>query len=158
MRKVTLTRRASGPDGTPGEWLSDSGLRLATIERQWLNNAHDVSCIMPPPGEMRKYICHWGFSPKHGWCFYVMNVVGRGDIEIHSANLWDQLLGCVALGMATGKFLAGTMMHIEGPGGLEVVPLPRDMMGIVDSKTAILKMQMDMGTEDFELTIQWGEN
>ena len=148
MRKVTLTRGVSGPDGTPGKWLSDSGLSLDTIERQWLDNAPDVSCI--PPGV---YICRWGFSPTHGWCFYVMNVDGRGNIEIHSANLWDQLLGCIALGMGTGTFLKDTVMHIEGPAGLEVVPLPRDMVGITDSKAAIAAMQADMGTDDFELTI-----
>lgn len=149
MRQITMTRGQSGIDGTPGIWLSDSGKKFFTIERQWINNAPDISCI--PIGI---YICRWGLSPKHGWCFYVTHVNGRGDIEIHSANLWNQLLGCIALGMGTGTFVAGTVMHIEGPDGLEVTPLPRDMQGITDSKAAIAAMQADMGIDDFQLTIQ----
>jgi hypothetical protein len=150
MRRVILTRGVSGPDGTPGKWVSDSGKSFDTIEREWLDNAPDISCI--PPGD---YICHRGRSPAHGDCFYVMNVPGgRTNVEIHSANLAIQLLGCVALGNGTGKFVKGSVMHIEGPAGLEVAPLPHDMMGVTDSRNAIAAMMADMGTDDFMLTIQ----
>lgn len=148
-RRAVLTRGAEGPDGTPGVWLSDSGFSCKTVERPWLNNAPDVSCI--PVGV---YTCHWGNSPLHGWCFYVMDVPNRGNIEIHSANLYDQLLGCIAPGLDFGVFVAGTMMHIEGPNGLEVAPLPRNMKGVINSKEALALLEHDLGTNDFQLTIR----
>jgi hypothetical protein len=64
------------------------------------------------------------------------------------------LEGCIGLGKGTGLFSKGSVMHVEGPAGEIVEPLPKDQLGITDSRTAIAEMQADMGTADFQLVIQ----
>lgn len=149
MRTATLTRPSPGgndDEGTFGNWLSDSGFKCFTIELPWRNNASDISCI--PPGT---YTCHWINSPKHGWCFEVMAVPGRTMCEIHSANmagdvskgLVSQLEGCIAPGLSISEFPAGVV-----PAG-DVA-----QNGVTDSKAALNMLEEDIGTDDFELTIQ----
>lgn len=148
MRKVTLTRRKQDNDdqGIFGDWVSDSGFKRVSVELPDRGNQDDISCV-----KKGKYICRWFNSPKHGWCFLLLNVEGREWVEIHSANLAGdvkkgyvaQLLGCIALGDAVAKFAA----NVKPAGKLA-------QMGVTNSVAAIKAMQADMGTADFELTIQ----
>lgn len=76
-----------------------------TVERPWLNNAGDVSCIKAGGYRvaMRDSVKH------HGQVYGVQNVPDRSNIEIHPANLASQLLGCIALGQSFG--------HVTLPSG-----------------------------------------
>jgi hypothetical protein len=65
-----------------------------TVERPWLDNAPNVSCIPTGYYEMEKVN-----SPRFGpdtW--EIMDVPGRTHILIHAANWSKQLEGCIALG------------------------------------------------------------
>src|SRR5258708_28488654 len=99
-RSVILSRTMSRPDGTFGTWLSDSGLSLITLELPWRDNSPDVSCI--PLG---RYKCTWRWSQAHGCNLYhIENVPGRSNCEIRSANVAQQLKGCIAPGNVLAEF------------------------------------------------------
>lgn len=63
----------------------------------------DKTCI--PDGT---YNVEIRFSPRHGFDVpWILGVPDRADIEIHPANLPDQLLGCVAVGQTRAQNLVG---------------------------------------------------
>lgn len=99
-RTITLSRQPSTKDGTFGDWVSDSNFSCKTIEKPWLDNAADESCI--PCG---RYFVLWQWSAKHNCNLYhLQNVPNRTAVEIHPANLQIQLLGCIAPGNSISTF------------------------------------------------------
>lgn len=73
-----------------------------TLELGWHDNESNISCI--PTGE---YTCKWTRSNRLStaaghdvFTYEVLNVPNRAGIRIHSANYFNQLLGCIALGDA----------------------------------------------------------
>jgi hypothetical protein len=131
MMDIIIKRISFGSWGTFGVMMDDDTQQplFVTVERPWLNNQHKVSCI--PPGQ---YVCRRIDSPKHGDCFEVMNVPDRDMIEIHSANLAEQLEGCIAPGMQFG----------------EVNGTP----AVMNSKQAVASfMAMQQGLNEFNLRI-----
>lgn len=145
-RTAVLTRQPNSRDGTFGSWVSDSGFVCTTLEKPWVDNETDNSCI--PPGT---YQVHWLYSPSHGCNLYhVQNVHDRTAIEIHSANVQTQLKGCIAPGASITKFLVGSIK--------EGVP-ETDVNGVTSSIETLAKLEKDMQDEDgnqadFELTIK----
>ena len=102
MQTLTLRRQISDDEGTFGLLVGLPRL-IRTVELPWRKNSSKVSCIpLDPIG----YICKWVNSPKHGWCYELQNVKGRGNIQIHTANYGgdvtkgfrSDLLGCIGLG------------------------------------------------------------
>ncbi|MGE4193081.1 MAG: DUF5675 family protein [Pseudodesulfovibrio sp.] len=67
---------------------------MMTLERPWLDNQPDVSCI--PAG---RYICRRTVSPKFGETFEVTNVEGRTHILFHAGNFPEETEGCILLGV-----------------------------------------------------------
>ena len=132
MRKVTLTRYETGPEGTYSNLVTDSGYQCYGMELPWNDNRVDESCI--PDGV---YNCVMGESPKFGNVFGIKDVPGRSDILIHPANWTRQLLGCVALGRAVGLVLG--------------------IKGLMSSRDAIDGFVNDMDRGPFALTIKWAE-
>ena len=130
MRKVTLTRYEMTPDGTFGKVVTDNGFQCYSLEKVWKNNEPEVSCI--PSGE---YQCAVGESPKFGKVYGVQKVPNRTDILIHAANWERQLLGCIALGRATGVVLG--------------------INGIMGSRDAVAGFMDDLENEPFLLTVAW---
>ena len=121
MISVRLTRFGSIPGmGTFGKLITD-GFQCLTVEREWKQNLGDESCI--PLGH---YECQLYDSPRHGKVYQVMNVSGRSFIEIHPANIQNELKGCIALGNHWGtigsawgvlnsqKTVSDFMTHMEG--------------------------------------------
>lgn len=149
MRKATLTTNPSTDDGTFGKLILDDGTVYFTGENIWADNQPGVSCILPAPkAPSITYLCRWFNSPKHGWCYLITGTEGRSMCEIHSANFMgdpskgkvDQLLGCIALGMALGR--------LEPVPGSEVF-----QMAVLRSKDAIKDFDDNLNGDDLELTI-----
>ena len=81
MKTVILTREPSTMRGTFGKIVIDDKSWL-TLERPWLLNAAEVSCI--PEG---CYKCTWTESPKmKKFTYELQEVPDRSGIRIHSAN------------------------------------------------------------------------
>lgn len=90
---VTLTRLYDYGKETVGR-LDAGNFTCNTLELGFHNNQTNVSSI--PKGN---YIIKWTFSPRFlRYVYQIQNVPGRSGIDIHSANLYAQLLGCIALG------------------------------------------------------------
>lgn len=132
MRKVTLTRYETGPEGTYSNVVTDSGFQCYGMELPWKDNKVDESCI--PEGA---YQCVVGESPKFGKVYGVQKVPGRSDVLFHPANWIRQLLGCIALGRAVGLVLG--------------------IKGVMSSKDAIEGFMADLEGEPFTLTVKWAE-
>lgn len=136
MNAVQLIRYGSIPGmGTFGS-LRANGFSCVTLEREWMDNAADISCI--PLGQ---YTCSLYDSPKHGKVYQVTGVQNRANIEIHAANVMQELLGCIALGqsftsMATPKTMGKVMWAING------------------SQMTVSAFMAAMGGEDFVLSIE----
>ncbi len=91
---------------TPGKVYHDDPINhiCYTIERPWLSNKPNISCI--PPGE---YELHRISTPKHPDAFYLSNpdlgVSWNGDttrtlIEMHIFNFPGESKGCIGPGMS----------------------------------------------------------
>ena len=78
--------------------------------------------------------------PIHGPCYEITGVKGRTAILIHSANWYDQLMGCLSLGRSVGDV-------VRGDGS--------KMKGVTSSKDAIAGFEADMEKKEFELQISW---
>lgn len=96
--KATLQRFYQGTDCTLGKIVLD-GVTLFSIERPWLDNRNNVSCI--PTGT---YQVIWSRSPRlRKFTYEILRVPGRGGIRIHSGNRAADSLGCPLLGLRTGS-------------------------------------------------------
>ena len=77
-----------------GEYFCD------TLERPWLGNQHEISCI--PEGD---YHIEAYSSPHFEGCIIVKDVPGREGILIHPANQVSELKGCIAVGVKSLEIL-----------------------------------------------------
>ena len=136
-RTVTITRTETSAEGTFGHLVTDSGLCLRTGELPWRDNEPGKSCI--PVGT---YQVVWAQSPTKGWCYHVIRVPGRLDIEIHPGNFCgDRVLGyrcdvegCILLGQSVGPM--------------------NGQKAILLSRQAFRLFETDLQEEPFELTVR----
>ena len=148
-RWATITRQPSSDvDGTHGDYVSDSGFTAVTLERPWANNEANVSCIEPAPlSPALRYLALWQWSHAHGCnVYHLQNVDGHTEIELHAANVIDQLKGCIAFGMAVEEFGAGSIHP-----GIPAVC----RRGITESVLALAKLEADMRDVDGEQQSFW---
>lgn len=126
-----LTLRRKYHEGcTTGVIILPNGDEIFTLERPWLNNKSNVSCI--PEGV---YIIDRDVTGR--WQYYRVRdeqVAPRFAIELHPANYVQQLAGCIA-----------PCMKLKQIGDEEY-------MG-VDSKKALLKIMKYFGDESWVLKI-----
>ena len=137
MRTVTIIRQPPTEFGIFGDL--DTGLyHCKTMERPPTGD-HPCIPISPEGG----YTVDWTTDhPKHPGCFEVRRVPGRTDILIHAANVYEQLLGCIALGSA-----------------VEVVELDYEgkhicHRGVIESRKALEGLIADLGRDTFKLVIK----
>ena len=91
MKERVYLKRIYLPTHTIGVMSTAAGNIYATVERPWLNNEVNVSCI--PEGT---YLCkNHHDSPHHGQTISVTNVVGRTHILMHVGNYVHESLGCI---------------------------------------------------------------
>jgi len=94
---LILTRFAYTDMGTFGSMLVD-GQTIYTVERPWLNNARNVSCI--PIGNYR---CKPRFYNRGGYpAVEICDVPNRSHILFHRGNTMHDVAGCVALNYGLG--------------------------------------------------------
>jgi hypothetical protein len=136
MRRCTLTRTETSDEGTFGHIMTDTGLCLRSGELPWRDNEPGRSCI--PTGI---YDVVLALSPTKGWCYHVIKVPDRLDIEIHPANfMGDRVLGlrcdlegCIALGTAVGSM--------------------NGQRALLCSRQAFARLDSDLDGESFQLRI-----
>ena len=99
---MELVRFASFKDRTIGR-LTYNDEHFFTVERPWLDNQPNISCIPTGFYELVRFD-----SPKFGpdtW--EVANVTGRRFVLIHVANTPADVIGCIGLGMGLFPQLQG---------------------------------------------------
>jgi hypothetical protein len=137
MRVITLVREKTGDSGTFGSVTLEDGTVFQTGELPWRDNDQNLSCILAGT-----YKCIVALSPHFGRNLYhVLNVPKRAGVLIHPANwmgdttknLKSDLLGCITLGLSTGK-LSG-------------------QDAILSSKVAVQKFMDTLASQPFMLTI-----
>ena len=101
-----------------------------TVEKPWIHNRRDVSCI--PEG---RYLCRRYESRKHGLTFEIENVCRRSYILFHKGNKVKDVKGCLAIG--------------------EKCEIMFDKLYVLNSKEAFEAfMQFLLGCETFDLIIK----
>lgn len=101
VKSVHLFRHMADERGVLGTLYVDGRPICFTVERPWLDNAPNVSCI--PAGEYRMVRTTTGrtMPDKYiGDTFEVVDVPGRSQIKFHVANRPSELQGCIAPNMS----------------------------------------------------------
>ena len=128
MRELKLITFSTN-DVTMGKLYEGKDLICYTIERPWLKNARNVSCI--PAGE---YDVEMVNSPKFGHTYEVKDVPGRTHILFHKGNYVRDSFGCILP-------VSGVGIISLGIGGLL-------------SAQAFTKLMNTLKGDSFKLTIQ----
>jgi len=92
-----LIRVSYSKQGTFGVLLDEDIPFCVTLERPWLNNKRNISCI--PSGS---YLCKRITSSKFGETFKISDVPGRSHILFHKGNISEDTHGCIILGEEFG--------------------------------------------------------
>lgn len=96
---IELIRTCSSVKGTFGVLVKDNEPVCDTVERPWVDNHNETSCIPVGIYEVIEYQ-----SPTKGNVWLLKDVPSRNFIEIHPANYAHELKGCIAPGQ--GYFTA----------------------------------------------------
>ena len=96
-----------------------------SLERGWLDNKQMESCI---PANTYRIVFEWSNRFKK-MLWEIKGVPNRSECKIHAANYWNQLNGCIALGLG--------LADINGDGLLDVT----------NSKNAMKSFHAAMGDQ-----------
>jgi len=131
MKHLTIVRLSSTLEGTFGVFMEHRIPFAVTLERPWLLNRRNLSCI--PSG---RYVCRRVESPRFGPTFEVTDVPGRTHILFHKGNLDSDSEGCILVGERFD--------HLRGK------------PGILDSRHGFEELLLRLAGEDrFELIVRW---
>ena len=130
MKKLILERYTYGSLGTLGRMDINDSWSCFTIERPWMGNAPNLSCI--PEG---LYPVVLGRFNAGGYdCYELPEVPGRTLIKIHIANTMDDLLGCIGIGHSIGR--------LDGlPAVLESSSTHGEFMNFMDGSNGMLHVK-----------------
>lgn len=103
--KLELVRIKERDDATLGVLCIDDYPRMVTLEKPWLSNQKDISCI--PTGRYQVSRFH---SSKFGETFIVERVKNRDGILFHKGNISADTHGCILLGMQFGVTVGASMI------------------------------------------------
>jgi hypothetical protein len=101
--EAVLSRFAYTPHGTFGR-LYVNGFECYTVERPWLNNRRNMSCIPTGRYILERTMFYRG-TPDEGddyEVYEVIGVAGRDHIKLHVANTMDDVKGCIGPGLELG--------------------------------------------------------
>lgn len=88
---MILQRDKPKKDRQTGIWTLPDGTGVITLERPWLDNIPNISCI---PAGIYKF--RRDKHGRHKW-FRLEHVEGRTDIEIHEGKSPADSLGCILM-------------------------------------------------------------
>lgn len=99
-----------------------------SLELPWLDNQKYISCI--PKGVYKARI---HVSPKFGKCLWIQDVQGRSEILIHKGNFYDDILGCVLIGLDLGDINKDGIIDVVSSGDAmeELLQELKDVDGIM---------------------------
>jgi len=129
---AALYRFESAPTHTLGR-LDIAGAVFYIIERPWLDNRANVSCI--PPGTYRLTFLPRSASGKYRRVYWVRNVPNRVGCLIHNGNKASQSRGCLIIGMRCG-WLGGDRAVLNSRSALDRLG---DLTGGADITLTITK-------------------
>jgi len=112
--RVKLIRIERAEDGVFGVLTINGQVVCLTIERPWLDNQKNISCI--PAGE---YTCKRVDSPKFKETFEVLNVPTRNYILFHAGNTIEDSLGCIIPGSKFGELRGKRAVLESNPAFIE---------------------------------------
>jgi hypothetical protein len=93
METLELIRVGSSGRGTFGVLRRGQVPFVLTLERPWVDNKQNVSCI---PGGT--YTCKKLRSPKFGETYEITGVPGRTHVLFHKGNTIEDTQGCILVG------------------------------------------------------------
>jgi hypothetical protein len=93
METLELIRVGSSGRGTFGVLRRGQVPFVLTLERPWVDNKQNVSCI--PAGT---YTCKKVRSPKFGETYEITGVPGRTHVLFHKGNTIEDTQGCILVG------------------------------------------------------------
>lgn len=96
---------------------------LAVLERPWLDNARNRSCI--PAGEYKGRFLPRSGSGKYKNVFHLQAVPRRSGILMHNGNVVAHSKGCLIVGLRVG-WLASQPAVLNSRSGMQVA---RDYLG-----------------------------
>lgn len=148
LPRVLITLDPESPDnpafkyGTFGKLAAPGGFECYVLQRP---PTGDHPSIGKWSGKVHAFV-----HPEHGLCYELQNVVmadgtARTAILVHSANWFQQLLGCLALGRSIDVVVDQTGKWLGKPGAKQ--------LGVTSSKDAVGAFWSHMGGKDFLLTI-----
>lgn len=97
--KVLLARYSQTGRYTRGA-LFTSGKVFYTLERPWVLNAINVSCV--PTGTYDAVFLKQSASGKYRNVYHVLHVLGRSGILMHNGNVVAHTKGCILIGSRPG--------------------------------------------------------
>lgn len=103
---LKLQRLVLLPDCALGVLSLDDIPYFYTVERPWLNNAPNISCI-PAASYPVKWVITETSGNRNGRGLGVENVEHRSLIRIHVANTASEVQGCIGVGMERVDFPEG---------------------------------------------------
>lgn len=149
MRKVSVTLIADetgdGALGTFSKWRSDSGFECYLVERPPLAQIgkaiSDHPRILDAGG-----VCQAAVSdhPEHGRV-YELVVPGRTAILVHSANWFQELLGCLAPGASIDDVVDIMGNWLGNPG--------RKQKGVTSSHDTLKRLMADLDGQAVQISI-----
>lgn len=131
MKALTLKRISTNGHATFGVLIQDTEPFALTLERAWLGNHRNVSCI--PAGV---YTCGRVISSRFGETFEILDVPGRSNILFHKGNIPGDTAGCILVAERFEK-LAGKAAILSSADGYGEF------------------MERMEGVDEFSLTIIW---
>ena len=117
---MKLVRVSKAQIATYGVLLQGDIPFALTLERPWLDNQPEVSCI--PAGD---YICRRHESDKFGSTFEVTGVPNRSAILFHKGNIPTDSHGCILVGESFNPVLGQPGITHSGDGFSEFLNMLR---------------------------------
>ncbi len=122
LKNFKLIRISHTDDATFGVLLDEGIPFCLTLERPWLSNIKNISCI--PEGFYRFIRVQ---SSKFGDTFKAENVPNRSHILFHKGNLSDDTHGCILVGEQFEPFGGKNAILASGKAFTEFKKRTRDI-------------------------------
>lgn len=130
MKTAFLVRDYVGRDCVMGRLIVD-GKAFETLERPWVNNTRNKSCI--PSDTYPCYFMPRSASGKYRNVYHVKGVLGRSGILVHNGNIVRHTKGCLLVGKRRGWL--------------------SKRRAVLNSKSAMRELVKTIGKEPFNLMI-----